>query len=93
MFLFPPALGPAATVTGRELAAATQAFELPAAAAAAAVEAGDLRPDLDPFLVALTSWSAVHGVAAVLQLGFDFSPDLEERLVDSVIDAVIRGFQ
>lgn len=93
MFLFPPELGGAATATGLELPAATKAFELPAAAALAAINSGSLRADADPLLVALTIWAAIHGTAIVLQLGFGFGSDLEEQLIDSVIDTLIRGSQ
>ena len=89
MFLFPPAVGGEGTAD--ELPAATKTFAAAAARIEAAVAAGALRTD-DVLLTALALWSAAHGVATVLQLGFDFPPDLEDRLVTEVTDRLLRGY-
>lgn len=45
----------------------------------------------DPFLVGLTLFSAVHGVATFLLMEPTLGLDLENRLIDTVIDSVLRG--
>lgn len=92
MFLFPPDLGGASRLPHDvELPAATRVFEAAADAVTAAVDSGAIEAT-DPLLVALTLWSAVHGVATVCQLGFGLTPELEDALVDEVIDRVLRGY-
>ncbi len=92
MFLFPPDLGGiTGPPQGVELPAATKVFGAAAEAVKAAIDSGAIEAT-DPLLVALTLWSAVHGVAAVCQLGFGLAPDLEDALVDEVIDRVLRGY-
>ena len=89
MFLFPPAV--AGQGGADELPAATKTFAASAANIEAAVAAGAIRTD-DVLLTALAMWSAAHGVATVLQLGFDFPDDLEAALVDEVTDRLLRGY-
>ncbi len=89
MFLFQPQLS-VATPTGSELPAATKAFAMPATAVTEAIEAG-LITRTDPVLTSLTTWSVVHGAAAVLQLGFAFDQRTEDALVESVIEMMIAG--
>ena len=89
MFLFPPVLS-AAPATGAEIPMATKAFSLPAAAVAEAVARGRF-PSVDPVEAALVLWTAMHGAASVLRLGFGFDRATEERLAASVIEVVIRG--
>jgi AcrR family transcriptional regulator len=89
MFLFPPAVGDQGGAD--ELPAATKTFAASSANIEAAVAAGALRTD-DVLLTSLAMWSAAHGVATVLQLGFDFPADLETALVDEVTDRLLRGY-
>jgi len=91
MFLFPPgALG--STATG-ELPAATEAFEEPRRAIAAAVDAGVIHPSHDPLLTALTLWTVAHGLAQVLRLGVPGDEDGRRRLTDMVVSATLRGLR
>lgn len=90
MFLFPPGIDVAAPA-GEELPLATTAFESAMSALADAVAAGAFRP-VDPLMAALALWAAVHGVAEVALMGFDFDPMTRDALVDTVVDAMITGF-
>lgn len=93
MFLFPPDLSPADDLPdGVVLPAATRAFTVAAGAVAEAVQAGALVTD-DPLLAAITLWSAAHGVAQVLQLGFGFPPDFEDALVAEATDRILLGYR
>jgi AcrR family transcriptional regulator len=92
MFLFPPALGAGAALEGSELPAATKVFAASVDAVQAAVDGGQL-DTTDSLLAALALWSAAHGVATVLQLGFDLPAELEEALIDEVTDRLLRGYQ
>ena len=58
----------------------------------AALGSGELVAD-DPLLLALTLWSGAHGVATVLQLGFDLPPELEDAMVDDITDRIIAGYR
>jgi len=89
LFLFPPDVG-VGRPTGAEEPAATRAFALPARACVEAVEQGRFG-DVDPVLASLTTWSAIHGVTTVLQLGFAFDRATEDALVDSVVETTLRG--
>lgn len=91
MFLFPPDLANSAT-TGHELPAATKAFDTALAATTDAVDAG-LFPSVDPLTAAFTTWTAMHGLADVLLLGFAFDRDTAEHLVATVIDTTLLGLQ
>ncbi len=93
MFLFPPDLGEGAGGLPEEieLPAATKVFTTAAENVIAAIDAGSIEAD-DPLLVALTLWSAVHGVATVCQLGFGLSRELEDAMVDEVTDRILRGY-
>lgn len=91
MFLFPPDLGPADLPEGIELPGATRAFEAAAAAVAEAAAAGDIESD-DPLLASLVMWSAMHGVASILQLGFELPPGFEDRLITEVTDRLLSGY-
>jgi len=92
MFLFRPAVGAFEEHPGTELAAATTAFTDGAEAVAQAMAAGLIVAD-DPLLVALTLWSGIYGVAAVLQLGFELPKELEDRMVDEMTDRILRGYR
>jgi len=91
MFLFPPDLG-LGPGTGAELPASTKAFETALSAAAEAIELGRFRP-ADPIMVALTLWTAAHGVADALLLGFGFDDDTIDALVELSIETVIDGLR
>lgn len=93
LFLFPPDLSAADDLPdGVELPAATRAFTVAAGAVEEAVASGALVAD-DPLLAALTLWSAAHGVAQVLLLGFELPPDFEEALVSEATDRLLRGYR
>lgn len=89
MFQFSPDLAIGAK-TGAEDQLATATFELALTSVVEALDSGALRP-ADPLTVALTMWSATHGVADMLLMGFPFDPSTQQVLVDSVIDTIITG--
>jgi hypothetical protein len=76
---------------GRELPAATQAFQLATSALEDAVAAGHLDPQ-DPLTVALTLWAGVHGIANLLLLGLGMSSEAEDALVTEVTGRILRGY-
>ncbi len=89
MFQFSPDLaigGP----TGAEDEMATAVFEQALSSVVEAIDSGALRP-AEPLTVALTMWSATHGVVDMLLMGFPFDDATRELLVDSVIDTVLAG--
>jgi len=94
MFLYRPG---ALEVPGvdNELPAATEAFARPGEALAAAMASGQIHPDRDPILTAITLWTASHGCASVLLLGASSGevmvPTGMEGLVDDVIDVTLQG--
>jgi AcrR family transcriptional regulator len=89
MFLFPPDIDLSAA-TGQELPMATASFRVALDSVTAAIDAGELRP-ADPLVAALTLWTATHGVADVLLLGFPFDDATRDLVIDSVIDTVLQG--
>lgn len=91
MFLFPPELS-IGDPTGRELPIATHAFQSAFDAVREAVEAGTFRP-VEPVMASLTLWTATHGLADVLLLGFAFDDATRDLMVDQVLDTVIRGLR
>jgi len=91
MFLFPPELA-ISEITGQELPAATKAFEMALGATTDAVEQG-IFPKVDALTAALTTWTAMHGLADILLLGFVFDDKAREDLIETVIDTMIRGLQ
>jgi AcrR family transcriptional regulator len=94
MFLFPPGIDlpdlDLGDLADEELALATASFDLALGAVREAIDTGALAPN-DPTLAALTLWTATHGVADVLLLGFPFDATQRDLLVDSVIDTVLAG--
>jgi hypothetical protein len=91
MFLFPPELAVSES-TGLELPAATKAFEMALAATTAGVDQGYFA-DIDPLTAALASWTAMHGLAHVLLLGFGFDDATRDQLIDTVIETTIAGLR
>jgi AcrR family transcriptional regulator len=89
IFLFPPGL-PIGVPTGEELPIATQAFELPLRAIDEAIRTSVFKPT-DPTMASLVLWTATHGCADVLLLGFGFDEAGREALIDAVLDNVIAG--
>lgn len=89
MFLFPPDLSVVES-SGHELPLATAAFELGVDAVREAIESGRFAP-VDPTVAALTLWTATHGAATVLLLGYADDPALRELLVANVLDTVLKG--
>lgn len=92
MFLFPPDLA-FGDATGEELPIATRAFNYALDTITEAQAAGLLRADLDPLVVTFSSWTATHGLAHVLNLGFAFDEATREVLIESLLDTVVRGLQ
>lgn len=90
MFVFPPDLG-AALPEGVELPAATRAFTTALAAVEEAMDQGEIER-ADPMLVALTLWTANHGLAMALLLGLALPPELEDQLVAEVTARLVRGW-
>jgi AcrR family transcriptional regulator len=90
MFLFQPRIGVGTQPDDDDLPSANEAFSLPAESMVAAMEAGRIR-ETDPLIATLTMWIAMHGCAEVLLMGFDLDEGFRERLIDSMIDTVIRG--
>jgi AcrR family transcriptional regulator len=92
MFLFPPDLGGILAVPeGSELPAATQAFQMAVGALEDAIAAGHLEAE-DPFVVAMSLWAGVHGIASILVLGLGMTPEAEEALVAEVTGRILRGY-
>jgi AcrR family transcriptional regulator len=89
MFQFSPDLA-IGTPTGAEDELATSVFELALSSVVEAIDSGALRR-AEPITVALTIWSATHGVIDVLLMGFPFDDATSRLLVDSVIDTVLAG--
>jgi hypothetical protein len=44
-------------------------------------------------MVGLTLWTATHGAADVLLMGFGFDDATRDQLVDAVIDTLIEGLR
>jgi AcrR family transcriptional regulator len=91
MFLFPPDLTIGGS-TGAELPLATQAFQVALHPIGQAIADGTFA-DADPLLASLTLWTATHGLADVLLLGFDFDDATRELLTTNVLDTVISGLR
>lgn len=89
-FRYPPAA--LAGREGRGFGPATEAFASALAPIEEAIGAGLLVPD-DPILVALTLWSAAHGVAEVLLMGIGVTDEMADALVASVVDATLDGLR
>jgi AcrR family transcriptional regulator len=92
MFLFRPTIDGAGAGSSDDLASATEAFRLPAEALVAALADGQVRA-MDPLLATMTAWSAIHGCAEVLLMGFEFDEAFRDQLVDSSIETIVRGLR
>jgi len=88
MLLVPPG----GLAGGVPLPATTNAFAEAVRAVDEAIATGAIKSD-DALLVALTLWSGAHGVASLLQLGFDLPRELEDAMIDEVTDRILAGYQ
>lgn len=91
LFLFPPSFAPGAP-EGAATPAATRAFATSAEAVTDAIEAGAFR-ELDPLQASLVMFTAAHGTASVLLMGFGFDRATEDELVETAIGTVIAGLR
>ena len=91
MFLFPPELS-FGEATGEEHPMATQAFNYAIDAVRDGMEQG-LLVDTDPALITFVSWTATHGLANVLNLGFNFDDATRDLLIRTTIDTIIAGLR
>lgn len=90
MFRYPPKLAPAGLPLS--FGPATDVFGVALVAVEDAVDAGLLAVD-DPVIAALALWSAAHGVAEILLMGFDFDEPVAVALIDAAIDASVDGLR
>ena len=90
MFRYPPKLAEAGLPVS--FGPATAAFAVALGAVEQAVDAGLLATD-DPVIAALALWSAAHGVAEVLIMGFDFDDATARALTTAAIDASVDGLR
>lgn len=90
MFRYPPKLAEAGAPMS--FGPATEVFSVALSAVEEAVDAGLLRVD-DPVIAALVLWSAAHGVAEVLVMGFQFDDATARALTDAAIDASVAGLR
>ncbi|MEZ5142497.1 MAG: TetR/AcrR family transcriptional regulator [Acidimicrobiales bacterium] len=91
MFVFPPELS-LGEATGEELPMATQAFNYAIDAVREGMASGALA-DADPTIVTFVSWTATHGLANVLNLGFAFDDATRDLLVETTIDTILNGLR
>ncbi len=91
MLLAPPALPDSGLPAESVAPSTTMAFATAADAIADAIADGSIEA-ADPQMVALMLWSGAHGVATVLQLGFDLPAELEEAMIDEVTDRLLAGY-
>jgi hypothetical protein len=56
------------------------------------MNAGEIRRDLDPLLIANCIWLQVHGLTslAIAGLLLQTAPGLEDRLLDGVLESIDR---
>lgn len=91
MLLAPPALPDSGLPEESVAPSTTMAFATAAGAITDAIAAGALTAT-DPQMVALMLWSGAHGVATVLQLGFDLPVELEDAMIDEMTDRLLAGY-
>ena len=88
MFLFPaPVTGPPEPDSLRNSA---RAYAVATDAVTRAIDAGLLEAS-DPGLTTLTIWTAVHGVTMQLVIGRQFSHEIGDRLMESLVVNLLRG--
>ena len=75
----------------RDIAAADRSFEMLEASVAEMMDAG-LFAKRDPTLVAEVLWAAMHGLVTVLLDHADHVVSDHRSLIDTLVDAAIRGF-
>jgi len=96
MFVFRPGEIPIPEADN-ELAAATVAFDKPGRAIAEAMQRGEIHPDRDPLLTAMTLWTTTHGLATVLLLGSSGGEvmllDNANELIEDVITVTLAGLK
>lgn len=90
LFRYPPDL--AASGIEYELPAATKVFEAAADGIKQGMDAGVFRQQ-DLLAAALCTWTATHGCATVLNLGFEFDEATRRQLIDDTLDMVIAGLR
>jgi len=88
MFLFRPGWAPQPAV--EELPAASKVFAIASAAIEEAMLSDALRSD-DPLVVSIALWAAAHGTATVLLAGLNLGAEFENRVIDTVVDNLVRG--
>jgi AcrR family transcriptional regulator len=91
LFLFPPDIAPGAPEDA-VFPMASRAFAVSSAAVTEAIEAGAFR-EIDPLQASLAIFSAAHGTAGVLLMGFGFDRVTEDALITTVCDTVIAGLR
>jgi len=91
MLLAPPALPDSGLPAESVAPSTTMAFTTATGAIEDAIAAGDITAD-DPQRIALMLWSGAHGVATVLQLGFDLPTELEDAMINEMTDRLLAGY-
>lgn len=90
LFRFPPDLEGAGIE--HELPIATKVFTAAAEPISQGQESGEF-PNIDPLHSSLAVWTAVHGCATALCMGFDFDQATIDRLIEDVLDMIIAGLR
>ena len=94
MMRFAPALpdssAGATAGPGETFGPATRVFGDAMTAATDAVEQGLFVVD-DPLVCAFTLWGGIHGLVGTLTMGFGFPAAVNEQLIDSMIETLVRG--
>jgi AcrR family transcriptional regulator len=91
MLLAPPALPDSGLPAESVAPSTTMAFTTATGAIEDAIAAGAITAD-DPQMIALMLWSGAHGVATVLQLGFDLPTELEDAMINEMTDRLLAGY-
>ncbi len=88
LLLFPP-IG-AWDAPEDTLPAGNRAFNVASGAVDDAIAEGLLRND-DPFMMSISIWTSVHGVASFIIQGSSFITDISDELLDNVVGSVLLG--
>jgi AcrR family transcriptional regulator len=91
MLLAPPALPESGLPAESVAPSTTMAFTTATGAIEDAIASGAITTD-DPQMIALMLWSGAHGVATVLQLGFDLPTELEDAMINEMTDRLLAGY-